>query len=301
LGRGGRVRIRLLILILTLDALFALTACTPAAAPVFSTGVIPAQQGTLLRRIQDRGKIIIGVKYDVPTFGYLNPRSSQLEGFDIDLGKAIARELLGSESRADFTQARSADRIPFLNRGRLDLVLSTMTANEERSRQIDFTDAYYVAGQSLLVRTDSDVGGIRDLSRRIVCSVSGSSSEKNVREKAPSAQIVLFSSYSECMQVLDTRRTDAVTTDDIILLGFAKQSPGRYKVVGGQFTVEPYAGGVAKGNPELLEAVNRAIRTVKASGEWAAIYQRNLPGVPVPSEPPPAAWEEVYKMAPSGG
>jgi putative glutamine transport system substrate-binding protein len=287
---------------LILAALLALTACaapTATGTAGGSAGVAQAPAGTLLRKVQDRGKIIIGVKYDVPTFGYLDPRSNQLQGFDVDLGKAIAREVLGDEKKVEFAQARSADRIPFLNTGQVDLVLSTMTANEERAKEIDFTETYYVAGQSLLVRKESTINGIRDLSGKTVCSVSGSTSEKNIREKAPLAQVILFGTYSECVQGLDTQRAEAVTTDDIILLGFAKDAPDRYKVVGGQFTIEPYAGGVAKGNAEFLAAVDGAIKQIKASGEWKRIYEKNLPGIAVP-QPPPVDWRDVYKMQPAG-
>ena len=277
-----------------------LPACAPRTGSPGGGGVARAPEGTTLRRIQDRGRIVIGVKYDVPTFGYLNPRNNQLEGFDVDLGKAIAREVLGSESAAEFTQAVSADRIPFLNTGQADLILSTMTANEERAQQIDFTDTYYIAGQSLLVTRDSPITGVRDLGGKTVCSVSGSTSERNIRERAPQAEVVLFGTYSECVQAMDTGRVEAVTTDDIILLGFVKDSPDRYKVVGGQFTIEPYAGGVAKNNAELLTAVNDAIKRIKSSGEWKRIYEKNLPGVPVPNDPPPVAWQDVYKMQPAG-
>jgi len=276
-----------------------LPACTPRTGSS-GGGVARAPDVTGLRRIQDRGKMVVGVKYDVPTFGYLNPRNNQLEGFDVDLGKAIAREVLGNESAADFTRANSADRIPFLNTGQADLILSTMTANEERSQQIDFTDTYYIAGQSLLVKKDSTITGIRDVSGKTVCSVSGSTSEQNIRDKAPQANVVLFGTYSECVQAMDTGRADAVTTDDIILLGYVKDSPDRYKVVGGQFTIEPYAGGVAKNNTELLNAINGAIKKLKDSGEWKKIYEKNLPGVKVPDNPPPVAWQDVYKMQPTG-
>ena len=275
-----------------------LPACTPRTGS--SGGVARAPEGTGLRRIQDRGKLVVGVKYDVPTFGYLNPRNNQLEGFDVDLGKAIAREVLGSESAADFTRANSADRIPFLNTGQADLILSTMTANEERSQQIDFTDTYYIAGQSLLVKKDATITGIRDMGGKTVCSVSGSTSEQNIRQKAPQANVILFGTYSECVQAMDTGRADAVTTDDIILLGYVKDSPDRYKVVGGQFTIEPYAGGVAKNNTELLNAIDGAIKKIKDSGEWKKIYEKNLPGVKVPDNPPPVAWQDVYKMQPTG-
>jgi ABC-type amino acid transport substrate-binding protein len=256
---------------------------------------------SLLHTVRSRGYIIVGTKYDVPTFGFLNPRTSQLEGFDVDLGKAIARQLLGSETSVEFKQARSADRIGFLNSGQVDLVLSTMTATEARAKQIDFTRPYYVAGQSLLVRADSPIARVDDLAGKTVCSVSGSTSEANIRKKAPQADVVLFGSYSECLQTIDTGRVDAMTTDDVILLGFVKTSPGRYKLVGGQITVEPYAGGVAQKDPLFLNAINDAIAEIVRSGEWQRIYERNLPGIPVPSEPPPPDWRDVYKMEPSAG
>jgi len=176
-----------------------------------------------------------------------------------------------------------------------------MTANEDRAQQIDFTDAYYVAGQSLLVKKDSPITGINDLAGKTVCSASGSTSEANVRQKAPQAEVVLFGAYSECLPAIDAGRADALSTDDSILLGYVYQAPDKYKMVGGQFTVEPYAGGIAKNHPELLTAVNDAIRKIKSSGEWNQIYDKNLTkttGVPVPRDPPPVAWQDVYKMQP---
>src|SRR5437764_5102260 len=99
------------------------TACMPTGAPGGSSaaGLPQAPTGTMLRKVQDAGKIVIGVKFDVPTFGYLNPRTNQLEGLDVDLGKAIAREVLGSDTKVEFKEAKSADRIPFLNNGQVDL------------------------------------------------------------------------------------------------------------------------------------------------------------------------------------
>ncbi|MEA2641167.1 MAG: aspartate/glutamate/glutamine transport system substrate-binding protein [Chloroflexota bacterium] len=291
------MRRRLLVLLAV-----SLVACAACAPPTGSSsgGVAQAPAGTGLRKVQDRGKLVIGVKYDVPTFGYLNPRNNQLEGFDVDLGKAIAREVLGNESKAEFVQAKSADRNPFLASGQADQILSTMTANEERAQQIDFTDAYYIAGQSLLVKKDSTITGLKDVGGKTVCSATGSTSEQNIRQKAPAAQLILFDTYSECLQALDTSRAEAVSTDDIILIGLAKDAPDKYKVVGGQFTIEPYAGGLAKGNAELLTAIDAAIQKVKASGEWKKIYEKNLPGVAVPKDVPPVDWRDVYKMTPTG-
>lgn len=272
---------------------------TASGATTTSGSTIPqAPAGSALRKIQDRGKLIVGVKYDVPTFGYLNPTTNQLEGFDVDLARAVARELFGSETAIEFKQAVSKDRIPFLQNDQVDLIASTMTANEERAKEIDFSDTYYVAGQSLLVPKNSDITGIKDLGGKTVATVKGSTSEQNIRQKAPTTNVVLFDSYSEAVQTMDTGRAQAVTTDDIILLGYVKQAPDKYKVVGGQFTKEPYAIGIKKGNTDVVNAVNTVLRKLISSGEWAKIYAKNLPGIQVPA-PPPQDWREVYKQQPS--
>jgi putative glutamine transport system substrate-binding protein len=266
---------------------------TKAASPQAATGPLPmAAAGTALRRVQDQGKIVVGVKYDVPTFGYLNPRTNQLEGFDVDISKGIARHIFGDPTKIEFKQAISRDRIPFLDQGVVDLIASTMTINEERTGQIDFSIPYYVAGQSLLVPRASTVTGVRDLAGKTVATVKGSTSEQNIQKAAPNAQIVLFDTYSEGVAAMDSGRADAVTTDDIILYGFVKESPDKYKVVGGQFTIEPYGIGAKKGSPELIQAVNAALVQMYANGEWAEIYRRNLPGSQVPPVPP-QNWRDI--------
>lgn len=267
-------------------------AAAGGAAKSAGAALPKAAEGTALRKVQDRGKVIVGVKYDVPTFGFLNPATNKLEGFDVDLAKGIAKYIFGSEDAIEFQQAVSANRIPFLQNDTVDLIASTMTANADRANQIDFTRTYYVAGQGLLVPANSTITGLKDLAGKAVCSVTGSTSEKNIREKAPQANVVLFQTYSECVQAMDAGRVDAVTTDDNILLGFVKQSPNKYKVPDERFTVEPYAMGVKKGNKELLEAVNAALEGMIKDGTWAALYAKNLPGIKVPN-PPPADWREV--------
>ncbi len=277
------------------------TACAPSApsapaggpaAPAATKGIAKAPAGTLLRKIQDRGKIIAGVKYDVPTFGYLNPVTNKLEGFDVDMVKGIANYIFGDPEAVEWKQAVSKDRLPFLKEGVTDIIASTMTITEDRTKEIDFADTYYAAGQALLVPANSTITGIKDLGGKKVATAKGSTSEENIRKKAPTAEVILFDTYSEAVQAMDTNRADAVTTDDIILYGYVKQTPNKYKVVGGQFTVEPYGIGVAKGNPELLAAVNEAVRKMIAGGDWAKIYEKNLPGSKAPS-PPPADWRKV--------
>lgn len=280
----------------------AATAVSSEAPTVASTGAETAQAGSgessaagsgdnSLAAVKERGKLVVGVKYDVPLFGFLNPTTNKVEGFDVDMAKLVAERIFGDPEAVEFKEAVSKNRIPYLEEGVVDVVFSTMTANEERAQQIDFSDTYYVAGQSLLVPVDSDITGIETLGGKVVGTVKGSTSEKNIREKAPDAQVELFDTYSEAVQAMQSGRVDAVTTDDIILYGFQKNNPDRFKVVGGQFTQEPYAAGIKKGNTELLNEVNAAIQQAKEDGTWAELYKQWI-SEDVP-EVPPQDWRDI--------
>jgi len=274
------------------------TAASGAAAPTAAAGgEQPTAAGpaadTNLAAIKQRGKLIVGVKYDQPGFGFLNPETNKVEGFDVEMGRAVAQKLFGNPDAVEFKEAISKNRIPYLEQGVVDIVFATMTANEERAQQIDFTDCYYVAGQSLLVPSNSEITGVDKLAGKTVGTVKGSTSEKNIREKAPEATVELFDTYAEAVQAMQSARVDVVTTDDIILYGFQKQNPDKFKVVGGQFTQEPYAAGVKKGNTELQTEANTAIRDLKQSGKWAELFKQwvsdDAPQVP------PQEWRDVVK------
>ena len=285
---------------MTAESPTAMVAESPTAmSPITATAMVPVTPtiDTSFSTIKSRGKLVVGVKYDVRIFGYLNPATNAVEGFDADMGREVAKRIFGSPDAVEFVEAISANRIPYLNEGRVDVVFSTMTANEDRAKQIDFSDTYYVAGQSLLVPVNSSIASVKDLAGKTVGTVKGSTSEKNIRAFAPQATIELFDKYSDAVTAMDAGRVEVVTTDDIILLGFQRDNPDKFKVVGGQFTQEPYAGGVKKGNTELLTEVNAAIRDIKQSGRWAEIYKTWI-GTD-PGAVPPQEWRDVYKTAPT--
>jgi aspartate/glutamate/glutamine transport system substrate-binding protein len=248
-----------------------------------ATGAAPAKTASqpsfpadsYMARIQQRGQLIVGVKYDTPPFGSLNPVTNQVEGFDADLGRALARALFGDEAKVRFDEAVSRNRIPFLQEDKVDVILSTMTITEERRQEIDFTDTYYIAGQSILVRKGSPIQNVNDLNGRTVASAQGSTSERNVRERAPGANLLLFPAYAESLAALKDGRADAVSTDDVILMGMILKDPD-LQMVGGLFTEEPYGAGVKKGRPEFLAFVNRVFDELKTNGRWTELYKKHI-------------------------
>jgi ABC-type amino acid transport substrate-binding protein len=225
---------------------------------------------TTLGKIQRNGEIRIGVKYDVPPFGFLNPQTDEVEGFDVDLGRYIA-EALGVEPR--FVEAISDNRIPFLERGTVDLILSTMTINQERDTEIDFSEPYYIAQGRILVPMGSDIRGLQDLNGKRVCTALGSTYEETIRERAPDADLQLVDTYSECLERLQNGSIDAISTDDVILTGMIIQDDS-LEMVGNRLTVEPYGVGIKEGDRQLKRFVDRVLRQVEEDGRWEETYQK---------------------------
>jgi ABC-type amino acid transport substrate-binding protein len=225
-----------------------------------------------MSRIQEAGEIKIGVKYDVPPFGFKNPESGDVEGFDVDLGMAIAEEL-GVE--ANLVEAISDNRIPFIQDGTVDLVLSTMTINAERAAEIGFSNPYFIAKGRILVPKDSDIQGIEDLAGRKVCTALGSTYEETLKTQAPEAELRLVDAYSECLELLQNGAVDAISTDDVILTGMIIQDDS-LQLVGDELTVEPYGAGFKKDDTEFAEFVNGVIDEYKSSGAWQESYDNWL-------------------------
>ena len=220
-------------------------------------------------KIQERGEITIGVKFDVPPFGFKNPQTDEVEGFDVEMGKIIAEEL-GVEPV--FVEAISDNRIPFLQQGEVDLILSTMTINQERDLEIEFSEPYYIARGRILVPGDSDIQGLEDLAGKRVCTALGSTYEETIREEAPEADLRLVDTYSECLELLQNGAIDAISTDDVILTGMIIQDD-TLKMVGDELTVEPYGAGIKEGEKEFQQFVSDTFAAAEEDGRWEDLYQ----------------------------
>ena len=257
--------IRMLALVLVLG-LFA-AACgedEPEPAGSGEQDVGQAEQfpaDSTMGKIQKAGEIKIGVKYDVPPFGFKNPQSGDIEGFDVDLGKAIA-DKLGVKPK--FVEAISDNRIPFLQDGTVDLVLSTMTINAERDQEIDFSEPYYIARGRILVPQDSDITGVDSLAGKRVCTALGSTYEETLREQAPDAKLKLVQNGA----------VDAVSTDDVILTGMIIQDDSLKLVESEPLTTEPYGAGIKDGDTEFKQFVDGVLQDYKSGGGWADAYEK---------------------------
>jgi glutamate transport system substrate-binding protein len=246
----------------------AVAGCGGGAGETTQAKRFPA--GTTMARLQQKGEITIGVKYDVPPFGFKNPRTGQVEGFDVDLGKAVSRAL---GVRPRFIEAISDNRVPFLQKGTADLILSTMTITRERNKQIDFSEPYYVAHGRILVPSNSKIRSVADLAGKRVCTALGSTYADTLKQKAPKAQLRLVDSYSECLELIQNGAVDAISTDDVILTGMIAQDK-RLKLVGPDLTTEPYGAGIKKGDAKFQAFVNDVISKYKSDGSWERNYEK---------------------------
>ncbi|BCJ86157.1 glutamate ABC transporter substrate-binding protein [Effusibacillus dendaii] len=231
-----------------------------------------AAKGTL-QAIKDRGKLVAGVKYDTNLFGLKDPQDNQVKGFDIDIAREVAKDILGDPNKIELKEVTSKTRIPMLKNGDIDMIVATMTITEDRKKEVDFSDVYFKAGQSLLVKKDSPIKGIQDLDGKTVIAVKGSTSTNNIRAKAPKANVTEYENYAEAFTALKSGKGDALTTDNAILLGMQQQDPN-FKLVGGLFTDEPYGIAVRKGDKEMVDEVNKVLKKLHDSGDYDKIYEK---------------------------
>ncbi|RIV40825.1 glutamate ABC transporter substrate-binding protein [Micromonospora radicis] len=240
--------------------------------------------GGVVGKAEGQKKLVIGVKADQPGLGLQT--GSQYEGFDIEIGKIIAKGLGVEESGIEWKTTVSANREPFIEQGTVDLVVATYTINDERKQKINFAGPYYVAGQDLLVKSDSTLTGPDQLAGKTVCSVTGSTPAKRITENYPDAKLEQFDSYSKCLPLLENGQVDAVTTDDIILAGYAAQDQyaGKFKVVGSTFSDEPYGIGLKKDDTAGCEKINEILKAAAEDGSYKAAWDATLgkSGTPAP-------------------
>ncbi|MEL1269264.1 transporter substrate-binding domain-containing protein [Lactiplantibacillus plantarum] len=216
-----------------------------------------------------------GVKADTKLFGLMDVKDNQIKGFDADIATALTKRVLGKNATAKFVQVTSQTRIPLLKNGNIDAIIATMTITPEREKQVDFTNSYFDAGQSLLVKKGSAIKSVKDLNKSgtKVLGVTGANSVENIKKAAPKAKVLELSDYAQAMTALKSGQGVALTTDNGILYGMASQNPG-YEVVGGTFTKEPYGIAVNKGQEPLKKVLNKALKEIEADGTYNRILKK---------------------------
>jgi polar amino acid transport system substrate-binding protein len=253
-----------------------------------SPGQMPA--GSTMARIVQRGRIIIGVDQNNYLFGFRDPDSNELTGFEISLARELAQAVFGrSDNRVvQFRALTTAERVKAIQDGTVDLVVRSMTMTCERLNDVAFSTEYLSAGQRILVRKDSKAARLSDLAGQKVCAAAGSTSIRNVARATPPVAPVTAADALDCLVMLQQNQVAAVSTDDSILAGFAAQDPNT-KVVGPRFSEEPYGIAMKKDATDLVRFVNGVLQRIRADGTWTALYGQWLTAALGPAPQPPTA------------
>jgi aspartate/glutamate/glutamine transport system substrate-binding protein len=233
---------------------------------------------SILQKIQLRGKLIVGTDYYLPGMGFLNPQTDKLEGFEPDLARILAKEILGDPSLVDFVLTMPDSRIAYLDSEIVDMIIANMTITEERKKFVDFSAPYYMAGQSILVKKGSSIKDVKDLNGKIVATGRATTNEENLKKLAPRAKIVLFDDIAQALAQLKDGKVDAISSDNIILyiLKASAEDPNNYEVLKDQFSIEPWGIAVEKGQNKLVDIINQTLNRLKNDGGWKALYDKNL-------------------------
>jgi glutamate transport system substrate-binding protein len=229
-----------------------------------------------MARLNQAQRIVIGTKFDQPGFGLVG-LDGKPAGFDVEIGKIIAGELGIPEANIEYLETPSRIREEVLEQGRVDIVVATYTINDARKERIDFAGPYYVAGQQIMTRKgDSSITGPDSFRAgdKKVCSVTGSTPSQNIVSYLADEgqQLVLFDTYDLCLDPLRRGDVDAVTTDNVILLGYVARSPDDFQLVGTKFTVEPYGIGVKKGDDDFRDFINDVLEEIAGDGRYGAAW-----------------------------
>jgi glutamate transport system substrate-binding protein len=214
------------------------------------------------------GKVIIGIKFDQPGLGLKN--GDAFEGFDVEVARYVAKELGYTE--VEFKESPSAQRETLLQSDQVKMIFATYSITDDRKQKVSFGGPYFIAGQDLLVSSaNTDITGPETLNGKKLCSVVGSTSAKKIKDTiANQVQLQEYDTYSKCVEALASGSIDAVTTDNVILAGFAAQSQytGKLKVVGKPFSTERYGVGIKQGDTKLCTAINNALAKMVSDGSW---------------------------------
>jgi len=224
--------------------------------------------------INQRDKIIIGVREDTKPFGYRD-KEGNLKGYDIDLAKSIAKYILGKDDKVEFVPVTASNRIMKLGSKEVDMLIATMSITNQRQQILDFSIPYYIAGQAIMVNSNSDASSLKDFSGKKMIIVFGSTSERNLRRNVPEVNVLGYKTYTEAYKALKEGKADGMIADDTILLGFALDDPS-VKILPKRYSKEPYAIAFRKGeeSKRLQTKVNLVIENLQQTGQLNRMQEK---------------------------
>lgn len=232
----------------------------------------PAAAQSTLEMVKKRGKLVAGVKTDFPPFGTIDASGKNV-GFDVDVAHRFAKALFNDDNQVELVAVTSGNRIPFLQSGKIDIIIATVTITDERRQVVEFSEPYFISGSLILVPKASTVKSLDDLGGKTVAVVQGAIQDKDVEQLQPKANRLKFGKVSEAVLAVTGGRADAYVHDDIVVLSLAKEHAD-LKAVGKPFVPRPYGIAVRKGDTEFINWVNAELRKMHADGTYDRLWKK---------------------------
>jgi putative glutamine transport system substrate-binding protein len=225
--------------------------------------------------IKARGTLKVGVKIDIPKFGFKDPKTSEITGFEIDLARAIAKKITGDPAKVDLQAVNAKTRGPLLDNGEVDLVIATFTITEERKQTYNFSEPYYVDGVALLVKKASGISGLKDLAGKNIGVAQSATTKQAIQKEAEKLGIKVnfleFGTYPEIKAALEAGRVDCFSVDSSILQGYVDDTT---TILPDRFSPQNYGIASKKSNEALASFVNTTLAEMKASGELDKLIEK---------------------------
>ncbi|WP_433517604.1 glutamate ABC transporter substrate-binding protein [Nonomuraea sp. CA-143628] len=255
-----------------------------AQAPVAAAAdILP---GSTMEKIKQRGELIVGGSLDAPLLSQQNPATGQVEGFDADLGKALAKYIIG-QPKVKIVNSASETREALLANGTVDVVFQTYTITPERAKQVAFAGPYYTSGLTIAVKKGATgIAKPEDLNGKKVLAGANTPAIPAIKKFAPQAEIITFGSDPECLQALKQDRGVAYVQDETLLIADAKKDPS-IQIVTKPFTVDPYGIGLKHGDDQFKTFTNAWLKKMQDAGAWQKIWKNSIGTVVVGDAPPP--------------
>ena len=231
-----------------------------------------ASAQSALETAKKRGKLIAGVKTDFPPFGTVDAAGKNV-GFDVDVAHRFAKALFDDEQQVELVAVTSGNRIPFLQSGKIDIIIATVTNTDERRQVVEFSEPYFMSGSLLLVPKTSSARSLDDMAGKTVAVVQGAIQDRDVEQLQPKATRVKFGKVSEAVLAVKGGRADAYVHDDIVILSLVKENPD-LKAVGTPFMPRPYGIAVRKGDLEFVKWVNDQLARMKKDGTSERLWKK---------------------------
>lgn len=244
--------------------------------------------GSFMAQVVHSGSLVVGIDQNTVGFGYRDS-TGNLNGFDIDLLREVARAIFGTPNAITFRSVTTTQRVPAVAYGDVDIVASALSINCQRWQQVDFTTQYYASSQRLLVRSDSHIRSVRDLNNNRVCATSGSTTIIQIHKVAPHARITAVPFRTDCLVLLQQGAVDAISADATILAGFHDQDRLNTKVLPDIIEPERYGMAISTKHPDFVRFVNGVLDEMRRDGRLQELARSDVDAVLGLTSPPPPA------------